>query len=196
MGHASSGFREARELEGRLWTYGCELGRKGLGVVQSNTVEALRVRLRLEGFGPGQGSYLLFINPYGSLDLAIQPVSAELLHLLSRFPFLTEIHILHPRPGLEDKKYDKETISDVWEIFKACPSAVRVGVGKNVVWERATPLDYFREAPIQLIDQKSVPRFFNAGSATNVSTQDFEELDEEGISEENEGLSDWLKKSS
>jgi hypothetical protein len=150
----------------------------------------------LEGFGTRQGSYILFINSYRPLHLAIQPISAELLNQLSRFPSLTEIHILHPRPGLEDKKYDEETISDVWEIFKACPNVIRVGVGKNVVWERATPLDYFGEVPIQLIDHKSVPHFFDAGSATDVSTQNFEELDEEGISEENEGLLDWLKKSS
>lgn len=129
---------------------------------------------------------------------ATQPIPVELSRLFSRFPSLSEIHILHPRPKLENYAYDEATISDVRAIFQACPSVLRVGVGKNVAWERETPWGSSVDVPIQLVSKKSIPRFFDAGYVLNknLKIKAFDELDEKGIFEENEALLNWLKQSS
>jgi hypothetical protein len=106
--------------------------------------------------------------------------------VLARFPSLTDIHILHPRPELLETKYDDTTVADVKLIFKACPNVVRVGIGRNVVWERSKVDD--DEVSVQLLADgklsERVPTFFDAGSAVEES-QTFGEIDRENIKKEN-----------
>ncbi|KAF7350282.1 hypothetical protein MVEN_01332200 [Mycena venus] len=70
-----------------------------------------------------------------------EPISPELLAHLSRFPKLTDVHILFPRPetqvsGAPDPTIDPRTVRDVAAIFKCNGSICRVGIANSVVWER------------------------------------------------------------
>ena len=119
--------------------------------------------------------------------------------MLARFPSLTDIHILHPRPELLETKYDDTTVADVKLIFKACPNVVRVGIDRNVVWERSMPCKIDDdEVSIQLLADgklsERVPTFFDAGSAGEFeASQTFGEIDRENIEKENIELLDLLE---
>lgn len=108
--------------------------------------------------------------------------------------------MLNPRPELGDKNFDDVILSNVEQIFEACPHVVRVGFGRNVVWERRTPWQPGKKVAQLLSDGKAtvtVPAFFNAGSSEDSdSPEAFEELDQKGILEENLVLLDLLKRSS
>lgn len=130
---------------------------------------------------------------------ALKGIPLEVFKKLAEFPYLTDVHVLHPRPELGDDKFDEITLANVQQIFEECSSVVYVGVGRNVVWERKTPW-HPDETLAQLLSNgrsmHAVPRFFDAGSSQAVSPGAFEELELEGISKENRGLLDWLKQCS
>ncbi|KAJ6509689.1 hypothetical protein DFH09DRAFT_1374688 [Mycena vulgaris] len=70
-----------------------------------------------------------------------EALSPGLLAHLARFPKLTDVHILFPRPkerrsGIPDPILDERTLSDVASIFKCNGIICRVGIGNSVVWER------------------------------------------------------------
>ncbi|KAJ7044757.1 hypothetical protein C8F04DRAFT_1069458 [Mycena alexandri] len=98
------------------------------------------------------------------------PIPPELLAHLARFPKLTDVHILFPRPetqftGVPDPVVDPRTIKDVASIFKCNGSICRVGIGNSIVWERGVGGD----GEILLVSDGSrvpndaVPRFYHAG---------------------------------
>ncbi|KAJ7150549.1 hypothetical protein C8R43DRAFT_1006112 [Mycena crocata] len=69
------------------------------------------------------------------------PISPALLAHLARFPKLTDVHILSPRPvtqvsGAPDPHIDARTTNDVAVIFRCNGAICRVGIGNSVVWER------------------------------------------------------------
>ncbi|KAJ6459618.1 hypothetical protein C8R45DRAFT_553430 [Mycena sanguinolenta] len=69
-----------------------------------------------------------------------EPLSPSLLEQLARFPKLTDVHILFPRPGTHlpgtpDPVVDAQTVSGVKSIFDCNGSICRVGIGNSVVWE-------------------------------------------------------------
>ncbi|KAF8211381.1 hypothetical protein K438DRAFT_1807206 [Mycena galopus ATCC 62051] len=100
-----------------------------------------------------------------------QPISTRLLDHLSRYPNLTDVHILFPRPGTRlpgtpDPVVDPQTLADVASIFQCNASICRVGIGNSVVWERH-PSEGLRA--ILLVNDGSiafnpaVPKFYHAG---------------------------------
>ncbi|KAJ7367642.1 hypothetical protein DFH08DRAFT_3117 [Mycena albidolilacea] len=117
---------------------------------------------------------------YGQAD----PLSPALLAHLARFPKLTDVHILFPRPetqvcGAPNPTIDLITLADVASIFRCNPRISRVGIGNSVVWERhpgrlqfesstASRLDTATPAILLVSDGSAaphagVPRFFHAG---------------------------------
>ncbi|KAJ6483605.1 hypothetical protein C8R47DRAFT_1132679 [Mycena vitilis] len=100
------------------------------------------------------------------------PISPELLEHLARFPRLTDVHILFPRPetqvsGTPDPVMDPLTLVDVLSIFGCNRSICRVGMGNSVVWERHA---LGGEVPgVLLVSDGSfapnhaMPRFYHAG---------------------------------
>ncbi|KAJ7457615.1 hypothetical protein B0H11DRAFT_207309 [Mycena galericulata] len=100
-----------------------------------------------------------------------ESISTDLLAHLSRFPKLSDVHILFPRPqtqlnGLPDPIVDATTLTDVASIFWCNESISRVGIGNSVVWERH-PLA--GASAILLVSDGSaapdtaVSKFFHAG---------------------------------
>ncbi|KAJ7250123.1 hypothetical protein B0H12DRAFT_1072140 [Mycena haematopus] len=99
-----------------------------------------------------------------------EPLSLALLAQLSRFPKLTDVHILFPRPethlpGTPDPFVDDQTLSDVQSIFEHNGRICRVGIGNSVVWERH-PLE--ASAILLVSDGSIVPnpgvsKFYHAG---------------------------------
>jgi hypothetical protein len=80
---------------------------------------------------------------------------------------LTDIHILSPRPGVEEYGNNELTVADVRKIFKACPNVYQGGVGRENVWERHTPCNWSEdedEDPQVHLLEKHVPEFYCAGS--------------------------------
>ncbi|KAJ7513125.1 hypothetical protein B0H11DRAFT_17978 [Mycena galericulata] len=70
-----------------------------------------------------------------------QPISSALLATLARFPRLTDVHILFPRPGTQvsgapNPAIGSRTLNDVASIFACNGNICRVGIGNSVVWER------------------------------------------------------------
>jgi hypothetical protein len=99
-----------------------------------------------------------------------QPLDPDLLSILASFPLLTDVHILHPRPGVGKHGYNDVTVADVRKIFKACPNIYRVGIGREKVWERWTPWTSQGEdedPPVQLVQR--VPEFYYSGPVIMVS---------------------------
>ncbi|KDQ08191.1 hypothetical protein BOTBODRAFT_573119 [Botryobasidium botryosum FD-172 SS1] len=102
-----------------------------------------------------------------------RPLPQEFLDVVSALPLLVDIHILWPRPGAVDHHADLDTLADVRAIFLTCPHVCRVGIGKNIVWERALcPLstgDRDHLPVMTLIDTRGqdpsrvIPDFFNSG---------------------------------
>ncbi|KAJ7091761.1 hypothetical protein C8R44DRAFT_990345 [Mycena epipterygia] len=115
-----------------------------------------------------------------------EPISPALLAHLARFPKLTDIHILYPRPqtqvsGNPDPLIDPRTTTDVASVFRCNGSICRVGIGNSVVWERnyvehcgaahevPSTADAVHSAEVILVSDGSevgnsvVPRFYNAG---------------------------------
>ncbi|KAF8215239.1 hypothetical protein K438DRAFT_1800938 [Mycena galopus ATCC 62051] len=99
-----------------------------------------------------------------------QPISTELLEHLSRFPKLTDVHILFPRPetqfpGTPDPTVDAQTLSDVLAIFQCNASICRVGISNSVIWERH-PSDASTVLLVSdgsLAPNPAVPKFYHAG---------------------------------
>ncbi|KAJ6586500.1 hypothetical protein DFH09DRAFT_1359796 [Mycena vulgaris] len=104
-----------------------------------------------------------------------EPISPTLRAHLARFPRLTDVHILFPRPetqllGTPDPVVDALTTSDITAIFACNGSICRVGIGNSVVWERHYAPQVPGAAPgILLVSDGScipnpaVPRFYHAG---------------------------------
>ncbi|KAJ7136865.1 hypothetical protein C8R44DRAFT_728813 [Mycena epipterygia] len=102
------------------------------------------------------------------------PIAPELLVHLRRFPKLTDVHILFPRPetqlsGAPDPVIDPRTIRDVASIFRCNGSICRVGIGNSVVWERHYapqsdgPPEIMLVSDGSVIPNAAVPRFYHAG---------------------------------
>ncbi|KAJ7457604.1 hypothetical protein B0H11DRAFT_2062779 [Mycena galericulata] len=100
-----------------------------------------------------------------------EPISTDLLAHLARFPKLSDVHILFPRPqtqlnGLPNPSIDRTTLNDVTSIFRCNGSISRVGIGNSVVWERH-PSDG-TSAVLLVSDGSAAPdpalsKFFHAG---------------------------------
>ncbi|KAJ7219683.1 hypothetical protein B0H12DRAFT_1329252 [Mycena haematopus] len=98
------------------------------------------------------------------------PLSPELLAHLARFPKLTDVHILFPRPetqlsGAPDPVVDPRTVADVASMFKCNSSICRVGIANSIVWERH-PVDLEGVLLVSdgsLIPNPAVSRFYHAG---------------------------------
>ncbi|KAJ7259651.1 hypothetical protein C8J57DRAFT_489971 [Mycena rebaudengoi] len=108
-----------------------------------------------------------------------EPLSSELLARLARFPKLTDVHILFPRPGTElpyspDPPIDARTAADVASIFACNGSICRVGISNAVVWERHPS----QHSGILLVSDGSaapnpaVPKFYHAGFISTYSYED------------------------
>ncbi|KAF8191844.1 hypothetical protein K438DRAFT_1970224 [Mycena galopus ATCC 62051] len=110
-------------------------------------------------------------DKYGHADR----ISPDLLVQLTRFPKLTDVHILFPRPetqvsGARDPTIDGMTLGDVTAIFACNASICRVGIRNSVVWERQCGPQSVGTAPgiIFIGDGSSapnhaVPAFYHAG---------------------------------
>ncbi|KAJ6600546.1 hypothetical protein DFH09DRAFT_1128453, partial [Mycena vulgaris] len=117
-----------------------------------------------------------------------EPISPALLVHLARFPKLTDVHILYPRPGTQvsgapDPPIDPRTAGDVASIFRCNGTICRVGIGNSVVWERhyaahADAAGDVHSAEVVLISDGSevanpaVPRFYYAGHMTQCLPDD------------------------
>lgn len=105
----------------------------------------------------------------------MQPISPDLLAQLARFPKLTDVHILFPRPetqvsGDPDPVINARVARDVAALFKCNRSLCRVGMGNSVVWERG-PGGEGREI-ILVADGSAAPdplvaTFYHAGYLAN-----------------------------
>ncbi|KAK6992648.1 hypothetical protein R3P38DRAFT_151134 [Favolaschia claudopus] len=101
-----------------------------------------------------------------------EPISPKLLGHLSRFPKLTDIHILFPRPeihssGAPNPLVDPRTAQDVAAIFASNGSISRVGIANSMLWERCVGDPGF----VLVSDGSEVPnpavsRFYHAGYMT------------------------------
>ncbi|KAJ7362250.1 hypothetical protein DFH08DRAFT_1073495 [Mycena albidolilacea] len=115
------------------------------------------------------------------------PISPELLAHLARFPQLTDVHILIPRPetqpdGSADPVVDPRTVRDVAAIFDANKSIRRVGIGHSIVWECAPscPRSGVSESDRSVVlvsdgsvvPNPAVPRFYHAGHMGKYDPQD------------------------
>ncbi|KAK7008065.1 hypothetical protein R3P38DRAFT_3027257 [Favolaschia claudopus] len=90
-----------------------------------------------------------------------EPISPQLLEQFSKFPKLTDVHILFPRPGLllpgtPDPIVDARTHED-----RIC----RVGIGNSVVWERHPddPAEILLVSDGSVAPNSAVPKFYHAG---------------------------------
>ncbi|KAJ7744125.1 hypothetical protein B0H16DRAFT_1560271 [Mycena metata] len=98
------------------------------------------------------------------------PIDLRLLDQLRRFPKLTDVHILFPRPetklsGLPDPDIDAVTLHDIASIF-GCNSAIcRVGIGNSLVWERhpSVPSEIILVSDASVPSNPAVPKFYHAG---------------------------------
>ncbi|OBZ74195.1 hypothetical protein A0H81_06183 [Grifola frondosa] len=142
--------------------------RVGFGML---TPRWLRVFLNL--CDPTKLRQIGFDFDWKAIDVC-EPLPQDVVATLALFPSLTDIHILHPRPEMKEHMYDGNTVRDVQCIFKSCPNVFRVGIGKNIVWERRTPWPADEDdVPIQLLghigrngeSSEEVSIFYNAGSA-------------------------------
>ncbi|KAJ7751002.1 hypothetical protein DFH07DRAFT_1033979 [Mycena maculata] len=97
-----------------------------------------------------------------------EPISPALLAHLSRFPNLTDVHILFPRPGtyhqFNGPTFDATTLNDVAALFRCNRAVSWVGIGNSVVWERG----FSAQEPLLMSDGSAAPsaavsRFFHAG---------------------------------
>ncbi|KAJ7167573.1 hypothetical protein C8R46DRAFT_1191683 [Mycena filopes] len=98
-----------------------------------------------------------------------EPISPDVLLHLSRFPKLTDVHILFPRPekqftGVPNPVVDPQTLADVASIFRCNGSISRVGIGNSIVWQRGVGADEV----LLVSDGNRVPndalsRFYHAG---------------------------------
>ncbi|KAJ7812585.1 hypothetical protein B0H14DRAFT_2856669, partial [Mycena olivaceomarginata] len=102
--------------------------------------------------------------------LTDHPIAHGLLDQLSRFPKLTDVHILFPRPethlsGLPDPDIDVQTLEDVVSIFGCNGSISRVGIGNSLVWERhpSEPCEILLVSDGSIAANPAVPRFYHAG---------------------------------
>ncbi|KAJ7185483.1 hypothetical protein C8R46DRAFT_1060739 [Mycena filopes] len=110
-------------------------------------------------------------HQYGRDD----PISPELLTHLARFPGLTDLHILLPRPGTQvsgdpNPVIDARMLGDVVAIFKSNSGICRVGMGNSVVWERGPGGDgseIILVADGSSAPDPSVPKFYRAGYLAN-----------------------------
>ncbi|KAK7046522.1 hypothetical protein R3P38DRAFT_3307831 [Favolaschia claudopus] len=101
-----------------------------------------------------------------------EPISPKLLGHLSRFPKLTDIHILFPRPdtrlsGAPNPDVDPRATQDVAAIFESNGSISRVGIANSIVWERCVGDPGF----VLVSDGSEMPnpalsRFYHAGYMT------------------------------
>ncbi|KAJ6533214.1 hypothetical protein B0H19DRAFT_1272605 [Mycena capillaripes] len=102
---------------------------------------------------------------YGRYD----PISPELLAHLARFPQLTDVHILFPRPetqvsGAPNPVVDPRTVNDVASIFRSNSTICRIGIGNSVVWERCgEPPGILLVSDGSSVPNPAVPRFYHAG---------------------------------
>ncbi|KAJ7479878.1 hypothetical protein FB451DRAFT_1240075 [Mycena latifolia] len=108
---------------------------------------------------------------YGHED----PISPQLLAHLARFPHLTDVHILFPRPGTQvsgapGAAVDARTLSDVTAIFACNGNVCRVGIGNSLLWERHYAPKSSDAPPKTLLVSdgscgfnSAVPRFYHAG---------------------------------
>ncbi|KAJ6509091.1 hypothetical protein DFH09DRAFT_274807 [Mycena vulgaris] len=100
-----------------------------------------------------------------------EALSTELLAHLTRFPKLTDVHILFPRPktqlsGFPNPFVDARTLSDVASIFKCNGNVCRVGIGNSVVWERHPtewPSEILLVSDGSTAPNPAVSKFFHAG---------------------------------
>ncbi|KAJ7159541.1 hypothetical protein C8R46DRAFT_1354248 [Mycena filopes] len=99
-----------------------------------------------------------------------EPLAPGLLGQLSRFPKLTDVHILFPRPdthllGLADPDIDEATLADVAAIFKCNEIVCRVGIGNSLVWERhpSDPSEILLVSDGSVAANPAVLRFYHAG---------------------------------
>jgi len=117
---------------------------------------------------------------YGGED----PISLKVLGHFSRFPNLTDIHLLLPRPGTQkifassDPAVNFHTIDDIKLIFTSNPALCRVGMGRNTVWERQCSslagdtgitirnviLGHEGQVDERLFWTDAIPRFYDAGA--------------------------------
>ncbi|KAJ7750948.1 hypothetical protein DFH07DRAFT_827054, partial [Mycena maculata] len=100
-----------------------------------------------------------------------EPISPALLAYLSRFPKLTDVHVLFPRPGtylqfngLPAPAFSVATLVDVAALFRCNGAVSCVGIGNSVVWERG----FSPQAPLLVSDGSTAPSaavslFFHAG---------------------------------
>ncbi|KAJ7455464.1 hypothetical protein FB451DRAFT_1277908 [Mycena latifolia] len=102
--------------------------------------------------------------------LTDDPIAHGLLDQLSRFPKLTDVHILFPRPqthlpGPPDPTIDAQTLEDVASIFGCNGSISRVGIGNSLVWERhpSEPSRALLVSDESIAANPAVPRFYHAG---------------------------------
>ncbi|KAF7319561.1 hypothetical protein HMN09_00295700 [Mycena chlorophos] len=140
------------------------------------------------GFGPLDATsidiVLNLLNPAILRDFGFEwdwhafgrqdPLSPKLIAGLTRFPHLTDVHFLFPRPTsprppagertteLPYPPSDPYTLAGVSAIFDAHSRVSRVGVGNSILWERHV------QGPLLVSDGKNgpnanVPRFFRAG---------------------------------
>ncbi|KAJ7184681.1 hypothetical protein C8R46DRAFT_465326 [Mycena filopes] len=133
-----------------------------------------------------------------------EPLAPGLLDQLSRFPKLTDVHILFPRPethlaGLPDPKIDALTLADVGAVFRCNATISRVGIGNSLVWERhpVDPDDILLVSDGSVAANPAVPRFFHAGY---LARQDSRDIADNAVSprpkrgEEIEQLRDLLQR--
>ncbi|KAJ7037921.1 hypothetical protein C8F04DRAFT_1256435 [Mycena alexandri] len=107
-------------------------------------------------------------HEYGRDD----PISPELLVHLARFPKLTDVHILFPRPetqvsGNPDPLIDVRMVHDVAAIFKSNGSICRVGMGNSLVWERSMGPEGVLTCDGSSAPDPLVPKFYHAGYLAN-----------------------------
>ncbi|KAJ7268445.1 hypothetical protein C8J57DRAFT_1325158, partial [Mycena rebaudengoi] len=107
------------------------------------------------------------------------PIAHGLLDQLSRFPKLTDVHILFPRPetqisGLPDPNIDAQTLDDVASIFGCNGSISRVGIGNSLVWERrpSEPSGILLVSDGSIAANPAVPRFYHAGYMSKHRNED------------------------
>ncbi|KAJ7714621.1 hypothetical protein B0H16DRAFT_1618219 [Mycena metata] len=97
-----------------------------------------------------------------------EPISPALLTHLARFPNLTDMHILFPRPttqssGTPDPTIDALTLADVSALFACNPRIARVGIGNSLVWERHLHSGVLLVSDGSAAPNAAVPPFFHAG---------------------------------
>ncbi|KAJ7651151.1 hypothetical protein FB45DRAFT_889795 [Roridomyces roridus] len=153
-------IHQASLLKIILWRL--ESLRVGFGIMKHTDVE-----LVLSACDPTKIRQFGFEWAWDSYERAA-PLSSDLLAQLARFPVLTDVHILFPRPGtqvsgLPDPKIDDLTLQDVARIFACNGSVCRVGIGSSVVWERGTSGIIILVSDGSCAPNVAVSSFFHAG---------------------------------